>query len=279
MLAQSEPSIFPHRKQCAWVDQGGGLSMRICSDGEILMWHDADTRETWLYNEQPPKKWQHYFRQKHLQHGGLGAAETAAVGVCPPHPHIAPRPSTTIHRLQAALRELGQRANDANLHIATDGLVGQHTVKAVNRAMYMYAKNGAPAEFATGGLTRAQVVAFAPQLTALVQRSPFPNTTTAAVTPPAPASAYAPASPGGASTMPPYYAPAPTYYGPPQPAYYAPRRGPGGLPTDRASVDIRTFIPAQYEHVRIDPGTVAAALGVLVVVVLLVDRKKSRKES
>ena len=71
-----------------------------------------------------------------------------------------------------------------------------------------------------------------------------------------------------------YYAPAPTYYGPPAP-YYS-NRGPGGLPADRASVDVKAFIPAQYEHVRVDPMTVMAALVVGVGIFLVATKKKAK---
>lgn len=284
MLAQDAPtqSLFPHRKQCEWIDQGHGLSARVCDDGEVLMWHDAETRETWIHGETPPNKWQVFFRRHH-NFNGFGATE-AAVGVCPPRPHIAPRPSSTIQRLQAAIVGLGKRVGDTMLRIASDGLVGPHTVKATNRALYMYAGGGAaPAQFTTGALTHAQVVAFAPQLTSIVQRAPYPeslhSTNAATYSPPPPT---APALPSqGASTMP-YYQPGPAYYPPPPPpgygpAYYGPQRvGRGGLPTDQASVDVRAFIPAQYEHVRINPGTVATVIGLVVIVALVLDRKKKK---
>jgi hypothetical protein len=286
VLAQDAPtpSLFPHRKQCEWIDQGHGLSARVCDDGEVLMWHDFDTRATWVHGETPPKKWRRYFHRQHLS--GFGAAE-APVGVCPPRPHLAPRPSSTIHRLQAAIVGLAQRVRDTNLHVDTDGLVGPHTVKATNRALYMYAGGGAaPAQFTTGALTHAQVAAFAPQLTSIVQRAPYPeslHSTNAATSSPPPQTQPSPVpvlAPGGASIMP-YYQP-PGYYPPPPPpgygpAYYGPpRRGPGGLPTDQASVDVRAFIPAQYEHVRVNPATVAMVIGAVVIAALVMDRKKKR---
>lgn len=70
--------------------------------------------------------------------------------------------------------------------------------------------------------------------------------------------------------MPAYYPPPPPAFYPP-PAYgppgYGPPRGPGGLPADRATLDVRAFIPAQYEHVRITPATGLAlvAFGLLAV--------------
>lgn len=82
--------------------------------------------------------------------------------------------------------------------------------------------------------------------------------------------------------MPAYYPDDPGYgYGPPPPppTYYAMprRRGPGGLPRDEASLDVKAFIPAQYDHIRVHPGGVMAALGLGVIVYLVATRKK--KES
>lgn len=70
-----------------------------------------------------------------------------------------------------------------------------------------------------------------------------------------------------------YYAPAPYYPPPYAPAPYPPR-GPGGLPTDRATLDVKAFIPAQYQHVRISPGGVALVLLAGVVIVMLVNKNK-----
>jgi hypothetical protein len=39
---------------------------------------------------------------------------------------------------------------------------------------------------------------------------------------------------------------------------------------------VRAFIPAQYEHVRINPGTVATVIGLVVIVALVLDRKKKK---
>lgn len=79
----------------------------------------------------------------------------------------------------------------------------------------------------------------------------------------------------------PNYAPGPEYYAPPQPAYYQPQptyygppRGPGGLPADRASLDVKAFVPAQYEHIRVDPTTVMFMILAGVGVYLVVTKKK-----
>lgn len=64
----------------------------------------------------------------------------------------------------------------------------------------------------------------------------------------------------------------PGYY--PPPGYAA--RGPGGLPTDQASLDVRAFIPAQYEHLRIHPGMGLFVVAAGVIVVLMLQRDKKR---
>lgn len=273
--------MFPRRKHCEWIEQGGDLRVRVCSDGEVLLWHDMATGDSWLPNEVPPKKWRTYFR-KHKQLHGLGAA--ASAGVCPPHPRVAAVPSLPVKRLQLALQGLAKRTGDKFVSTPADGLIGPRTTKAVNRAMYMYAKGGAPDKLTTGALTKPQVVANAAQLASLVQRSPFPNAVYRPSPPPpdatgpeaVPTPAVAPAMmPEGDATMPaPGYYPsgyAPGYYQ--QPGYY-PQRGPGGLPTDEASLDVRAFVPAQYEHIRVNPTHVMMAIGAVVVIYLVMDRKK-----
>lgn len=270
MLLAAGPSadLFPHRKQCDWIEQGNGLSVRMCEDGEVLMWHDTNTRETWLHGEQPPKRWRKFFRQHHFS-GALGDGEP---GVCPPKSTVKPTPLAKIRRLQNALRGLATRVKDRAISVVADGLIGPHTVVATNRALSVHAPG-----FTSGGLTKTQVVKLSPQIAAYLEKAPY-------VAKPAPFVATAPpmvqpimpaAMPGGAPTMPGYYPPPPpTYYAPP-PAYgppgygpsYAPPRAPGGLPANQATLDVRAFIPAQYEHVRITPATGIAivAIGLLVV--------------
>lgn len=74
-------------------------------------------------------------------------------------------------------------------------------------------------------------------------------------------------------------------YGPPvrgypgyaAPGYAAPGyapRGPGGLPTNQASLDVKAFIPAQYEHVRLTPLTGILVIAGFVGVVSLIQRHK-----
>lgn len=54
---------------------------------------------------------------------------------------------------------------------------------------------------------------------------------------------------------------------------YAPR-GPGGLPTNQASLDVKAFVPAQYEHVRVTPLTGILVIAGFVGVVSLIQRHK-----
>jgi hypothetical protein len=276
--AAPSASLFPHRKHCEWVEQGNGLMVRVCDDGEVMMWHDNTTRETWLPTETPPKRWRRYFRQHHFHGAALGAA--AESGLCPPHPSVKPTPLAKVRRLQNALRGLAKRVKDRAISVVADGLIGPHTVTATNRALSSYAPG-----FTSGQLTRAQIVRTAPQIAAYLERAPYTLThpeqaSFVATTPPVVQPTMPAAMPGGAQTMPAYYPPPPGYgppgygpspYGPPA---YGPPRGPGGLPTDRATVDVRAFIPAQYEHVRVSPGTGMAVVAVGVVVVLLLMRDK-----
>jgi len=74
---------------------------------------------------------------------------------------------------------------------------------------------------------------------------------------------------------PPYYQPQPAYY-PQQPGYYPPR-GPGGMNPNEASVDTKVFIPAQYEHVKFNPGTVALVIGVGVIAVMVGQKRAESK--
>ena len=66
--------------------------------------------------------------------------------------------------------------------------------------------------------------------------------------------------------------PAPAQY---YPSGYAPApHYPGYASHREASVDIKTFIPAQYEHVRFNPMTVALVLGVGVAAVMITQKRE-----
>jgi hypothetical protein len=192
------------------------------------------------------------------------------------------RQPNPVAKLQTALETLSRRVNDHTVATTLDGKMGPLTAQAVNSAMRY---TSAPPELKTGRLTQAQVVAQIATITAYIENA---RPAVSAVVSSSPAGAppvvkaavqqttmptSAPIVRGGA-TMPAYYPqPLPGYY-PPQP-YYA-QTGPGGLPTDRASLDVKAFIPAQYQHVRVSPGGVALVLAAGVIVVLLVNKKKEK---
>lgn len=279
MITQAIGRASLGAQACWWEEQVDGLEAHIC-DGQVIMWRDDD-HNVWLPQEKPPAKWKSTFRHHKgtapFLLGGLGA--TAAPGVCTPHK---PVPLTKIRRLQDALRGLATRVRDGSLRIAADGLVGPRTVAATNRAMVHYVQQ--PEELATGRLTHAQVAAFAAQLTAYIDKAPHAASSASTSVAPAPPATTSPASyatpPQGESSMPSYapgpeyYAPQPAYYQPP-PTYYGPPRGPGGLPADRASLDVKAFVPAQYEHIRVDPTTVMFVILAGVGVYLVATRKKA----
>ena len=189
-----------------------------------------------------------------------------------------------IGRLQSALEALSRRVDDHRVATTLDGRMGPLTAAATNHALKTY--SSAPANLKTGKLTQSQILASLTPITTYIEsaRSIVGKVTSGIYRPSqqqAMQTQYSPAgSPGGATPMP---APAPTYY---QPSYYArpattrpyASRGPGGLPTDRASVDIKAFIPAQYEHIRINPSLPMIVLGGIVIFMIMKDRKKKAKE-
>jgi hypothetical protein len=273
-------SIFPSRRTCFWQEQIDGLEAQLCDDGEVTLWRD-DQHNVWLPSEPPPARWKKAFRHHNPSTALLGAGPLP--GICTPHKAV---PLTKIRRLQNALRGLATRSRDGSLRVVADGLIGSRTVAAVNRAMVTYV--GTPHTLATGNLTHAQVSAFAPQLTASIDQAPRQAASPAASQ--APASSMPPPvttpwpspSPQGAPSMPAYYPDDPQYYPPPRPAYYqsaptyyGPTRAPGGLPADHASLDVKAFVPAQYEHIRVNPTTAMLLVGFSVLAVLFVlDKKK-----
>lgn len=173
--------------------------------------------------------------------------------------------SSPILRLQLALQAFSRAVNDPGIATVADGRMGARTAAAVNRAMAMVAD--APAELRTGQLTQARVAAQAGFIASYLMAA------TAARSRVAPQAAPPPAAPAPQRQMQDdaTYAP----YGPPSyaPAPYMPR-GPAGLPADRASFDVRAFIPAQYEHLRIHPGLGMAIVVVGVVAVLMASKHK-----
>jgi len=296
ILAADEFNPFPRRKVCTWIEQGAGLRVKVCDDGEVILWHDMVTGEAWLPSETPPAKWRSYFKQRQRQrkrrqqlHGYEEFGAATAPGVCPERPaHKPPAPLAKVRRLQNALRGLAKRVKDAAINTAADGLIGPRTVTATNRAL----KNYVPGFSSAPVLTRAEVLAQSPFLAARFDEAgrgtpaapkPLPSSPFVAATQKV-VQQYLPAA--TQDTTMPYPPQQQAYYQPPgypqQPAYapqgYGPPRGPGGLPTDRATLDVRAFIPAQYEHIRVSPGTGFAVIAVGVVVVFLLMRDKKHKK-
>lgn len=209
---------------------------------------------------------------------GFGDTPNMSVipGVC--HPH-SPKPLATVKRLQTALRGLSQRAGDPNATTPVDGLVGPHTLRAVNYAVPKYASSDPV--LASGRLTHPQVASFAPQLASAVEQAPIsaPAAPQMQAPPPAPmpsspsfwqsvaqgAAIYAAQQSAGGRPMPGYYPPPPPAYG------YGPPRGP-----QQASVDIKAFIPAQYEHVKFNPAVVALVIGGVVATVLVMQKRQEK---
>lgn len=261
MLRTDASSTLAAHTYCEWTDVEDDLRVYICN-GEARMFKDSET--SWWFHERPPAKWRKLLR------GAKPDMFGDANGVCPVRPTAKKYPLAKITRLQRALRGLSARVGDRALYVAIDGLVGPHTIGATTRAMNRYAPG-----FTHAVLTHADVLRDAPQLAAWISKAPIQaDASTPPPSPPAPVSAV-PQPPSGA-TMP-GYADDPGYaYGPPpQRAYYSPpRRGPGGLPRDEASLDIKTFIPAQYDHVQIHPGGVMAVLAVGAIVYIFATRKK-----
>ena len=48
------------------------------------------------------------------------------------------------------------------------------------------------------------------------------------------------------------------------------------MPADHASLDVKAFVPAQYEHIRVNPGSAMLMIGVGVLAVLFILEKKKK---
>lgn len=208
----------------------------------------------------------------------------------------------SVLRLQRAVIALGRKKGDAVLSaIRADGIVGQQTTAATNRAISVYVVQGVgPVPSSWRNMTSSIIKANANEIAPYIERAagiaapaPAPDNATfmpASMVSPAQAAAAAGAAastaahavtptPGG--PMPAYYPPQQAGYYPPPSPYpqgYGPPRGPGGLPANQASLDVKAFIPAQYEHIRIHPGIGLAIVATGVVVALMVARDKKKHE-
>jgi hypothetical protein len=213
--------------------------------------------------------------------------------------------TASVVRLQNALQSLGRYQKDTSLNITADGIVGPKTTAAVNRAMRNFVHFG-PGELRTGRLTSTQITASADAIAASIEQAAAPGRDYL-VQPQGPsvaaqaaqaagqaaqtAQAYLPKqaySAGGNVPMPQYapaqYAPAVRGYPPStypsgyatQPVYS--QRGPGGMPTDQATLDVKAFIPAQYEHIRLHPAGAMLIVAVGVMAAMLISKHKAESK-
>lgn len=194
-----------------------------------------------------------------------------------------------VSRLQNALNALGFVKSDPRLRVAVDGMVGPATVKAMNHALIAYIVQGAGRAPKWRTVTADTIKNQAGEMAMLIEQA-------AGVPGPQPA----PAAPASYSQAPSRSAQVaaffrslqpsqefdmfpqqPGYY--PQQPYYAPGsypygQAPGGLPNNQASLDVKAFIPAQYEHVRLTPATgMAILLGAGLVIMALSQYKVAKK--
>lgn len=193
-------------------------------------------------------------------------------------------------RLQEALVALGHKKNDPALVVTVDGNIGTQTVNATRRALITYVVGGVGSPPANWGrtLTTSTLKANANEIASYIERAAGISpemmaaqaagragaraASTASMFPAFPTPS-APAVPPGGRPMPQYYPP-PTQYYPSQQPYspgYMPAQPRGipsaPLPTDRATLNVRAFIPAQYQDVSISPFVgIFLIVGVLAIV-------------
>jgi hypothetical protein len=180
--------------------------------------------------------------------------------------------SPAVVRLQNALNALGQQRQDAKLLVRVDGVVGPATAAAANRALIVYVVQGGgkiPQNWHRA--TTSMIAASANDIASYIEQAA--GSGQAAAPPSAPPPQF---EPGGSSM--PYY-PQQGYYPPPSPYGYGsrgPTFAPGGLPIDHASVDVKAFVPAQFDHIQLDAGTGLAILAAGLGVILLVTHHRKR---
>ena len=182
--------------------------------------------------------------------------------------------SPAVVRLQNALNALGQQRQDAKLLVRVDGVVGPATAAAANRALVVYVVQGACRRVPQNWhrATTSMIAASASDMAAAIEQAAGIDPSNPSPPPAAPAP-----QPGGDS-MPYYQQPQPGYYPPPSPYGYGrgPTFAPGGLPIDHASLDVKAFIPAQFDHIQLDAATGMAILAAGLGVVLLVSHHRKR---
>ena len=180
--------------------------------------------------------------------------------------------SPAVVRLQNALNALGQQHQDAKLLVRVDGVVGTATAAAANRALIVYVVHGAGRKIPQNWqrATTSMIRASANDMAAAIEQAAGIDPSNPSPPPPAPA----PQS--GGYPMSYYQQPQPGYYPPPSPYGIGPTFAPGGLPIDHASVDVKAFIPAQYDHISLDPAQGLAILAVGLAVVLAVTAHRSK---
>ncbi len=189
-----------------------------------------------------------------------------------------------VRRLQDALNALGRLKDDRQLAVSIDGVLGPKTISATNRAIAVYVVKGAGGkripqnwQRMTSSMVQANAAALAQAIEfeagyipASVTHDPLPVRQASMLPPPSPS------SPGG--TMNPQYPQQTGYYPPARPGYPPQMVRAGGLPTDQASLDVKAFIPAQYEHIRLTPagGLVIVLLGVMAAMLISQHRKATK---
>jgi len=190
-----------------------------------------------------------------------------------------------VRRLQEALNALGRLKDDRQLQVGIDGVLGSKTISATNRAIAVYVVKGAGGkripqnwQRMTSSMVQANAAALAQAIEfeagyipASVTHDPLPARQASILPPLSP-------SPGGPPAMNPQYPQQTSYYPPSRPGYPPQIVRAGGLPTDQASLDVRAFIPAQYEHIRLTPagGLVIVLLGVMAAMLISQHRKATK---
>ncbi len=190
-----------------------------------------------------------------------------------------------VRRLQEALNVLGRLKDDRQLLVSADGVLGAKTISATNRAIAVYVVKGAGGKHIpqnwqrmTSSMVQANAAALAQAIEfeagyipASVTHDPLPAQQASMIP------SFSP-SPGGPMNPQQQYYPQSGYAPPPRPGYYPQAPRAGGLPTDRATLDVKTFIPAQYEHISLSPagGMVIILVGVMAAMLISQHRKATK---